>query len=170
MIKTFLIILLALPLYVRAQGLGVRSTNGLSVNQTLLNPSVEGYLRASEGATKTNATFVGTVNGTTADATFRTLTLLSTNLTATGIVKGGFGLASTASAATNVIAATGITNTSQVMRTAVITASGVVFTIKNSAGTVVYTSPSFTGTIPFTLQPTGAVTAASGLSGVLLDW
>lgn len=88
----------------------------------------------------------------------------STTITATN------GFASYAVAATNTLAATGITNTSSINRQVMVTATATSYQIKNSAGTVVAITPTLTSTLVWTLQPGGAVTAASGLAGNLLDW
>ncbi len=82
-----------------------------------------------------------------------------------------WGVGSFGTAATNTFTATGITNTATVNRQAIFNATAVSWQVKNNAGTVVYIAPAVSTTnICITLQPGGAITAASDLQGTLLDW
>jgi hypothetical protein len=91
--------------------------------------------------------------------------LIASQLTGTN------GIATYSVTATNAIAATGITNTSLFNRHAMLTVTAVAFAIKNYEGTIIYNSPAaLTATMSVPLQPGGAITAASGLSGTLLPY
>ncbi len=95
---------------------------------------------------------------------------LGTMVTTPNIFIATNGLGSYSVTSTNNIAATGITNTSTWNRTAIVTATAAAIQVKNHEGTIIYNSPTLTETITIPLQPGGAVTAASGLSGTLLPY
>lgn len=81
------------------------------------------------------------------------------------------GIATYSATATNNIAATGITNTSTFNRHAMLTVTASAFAIKNYEGTIIYNSAAALTTIlSIPLQPGGAITGASGLSGTLLSY
>jgi hypothetical protein len=113
----------------------------------------------------------GSAPFTLGSTTTPTITALATNFNLSGVLSGTNGLATYSTTATNAIAATGITNTSTFNRHAMLTVTAVAFAIKNYEGTIIYNSPAaLTATMSVPLQPGGAITAASGLSGTLLPY